>query len=237
MTANHSESSEVRAGAARRIVQVGLTLAFQAAMLFLSSGRLDWLWAWVFLGLYLLGIAVNAVLMMRYRGLETVAERGKAEGMKDWDKVVGGLWAVLYFIVILVVAGLDVRFGWTGPFSLALHIVGVAVFGAGFALFSWAMVSNAYFSTVVRIQEERGHAVCTTGPYRFVRHPGYSGAILQSLAVPLILGSWWALIAGVLAAMLMVVRTALEDRTLQEELEGYQDFTQQTRHRLVPGVW
>jgi protein-S-isoprenylcysteine O-methyltransferase Ste14 len=237
MTANHSESSEVRAGAARRIVQVGLTLAFQAAMLFLSSGRLDWLWAWVFLGLYLLGIAVNAVLMMRYRGLETVAERGKAEGMKDWDKVVGGLWAVLYFIVILVVAGLDVRFGWTGSFSLALHIVGVAVFGAGFALFSWAMVSNAYFSTVVRIQEERGHAVCTTGPYRFVRHPGYSGAILQSLAVPLILGSWWALIAGVLAAMLMVVRTALEDRTLQEELEGYQDFTQQTRHRLVPGVW
>jgi len=101
------------------------------------------------------------------------------------------------------------------------------------------MVSNAYFSTVVRIQEERGHAVCTSGPgpYRFVRHPGYAGAILQSLATPLLLGSLWALVPGGLAALLVVARTALEDRMLHEELEGYREYAAQVHYRLLPGVW
>lgn len=99
------------------------------------------------------------------------------------------------------------------------------------------MVSNAYFATVVRIQEERGHAVCDTGPYQFVRHPGYDGAIIHSLSVPLILGALWALIPGGIAALLMIARTALEDRTLRQEVSGYLEYTRRVRYRLLPGVW
>jgi protein-S-isoprenylcysteine O-methyltransferase Ste14 len=167
---------------------------------------------------------------------ETIARRAEAQGQKGWDRIVGGLWA-LASLAGLVVAGLDARFGWTAPFSLSVHVAGGLGYALGFALFSWAMASNAYFSTVVRIQKDRGHTVCTTGPYRFVRHPGYVGAILQSLVAPLLLGSLWSLIPGALAALLMIVRTALEDRTLQGELDGYRDYARRVRYRLLPGVW
>jgi protein-S-isoprenylcysteine O-methyltransferase Ste14 len=224
---------EVRAGITKRIVQITLMVAFQAVILFLVSGHLDWLWAWAFLGLYLFGIVINATFMFRYNP-ETIAQRASAEGMKDWDKIVSGLWAVTG-VILLVVAGLDERNGWSAPFPLSSHIIGIAVFAFGFALFSWAMVSNAYFATVVRVQKE--HTVCTTGPYHFVRHPGYVGAILQSLALPLFLGSVWALIPGAIHALLMVLRTALEDRTLREELPGYAEYAQRVRFRLLHNVW
>jgi protein-S-isoprenylcysteine O-methyltransferase Ste14 len=194
-------------------------------------------WAWVFIGLYLVGISANGVLLLRYSP-DVVAERSRAgEGTKYWDKLVGGLWAVSYFVLMLVVAGLDARFGWTGPLPLGVHLAGAVAFALAFALISWSMVSNAYFATVVRIQTDRGHTVCDTGPYRHVRHPGYIGAIIQSLAAPLLLGSLWALIPGGLAALLMVIRTALEDRTLHMELEGYKDYARRVRFRLVPGIW
>jgi protein-S-isoprenylcysteine O-methyltransferase Ste14 len=229
-------SPDLKAGIARRVIQVLLTFGFQMTVLLLSAGRFDWLWAWVFVGLYVVGIAANAVFMFRTNP-QTIAERSSSQGMKDWDKVVGGTWAVIYFVVLQVVAGLDERFGWTGGLALWVHIAGAGLFILGLGLFSWAMISNAHFSTVVRVQEDQGHAVCTSGPYQFIRHPGYLGAIIQSPAVPLILGSLWALIPGALAAMLMIVRTALEDRTLQEELDGYEEYTHQVRYRLVPGIW
>ena len=227
---------DVKAGIRKRMVQVFITIAFQAVVLFVSAGRINWWEAWVYIGIYLVGIAINATLMLRYSP-ETIAERAESRGMKDWDRIIGGLWAVLYFIVMLLVAGLDARFGWTGQVALAIQIAAIVAFVLGGALFSWAMVSNAYFSTVVRIQEERGHTVCTTGPYRFVRHPGYVGAIIQSLTLPLMLGSLWALIPGVLAALLIVTRTALEDRMLQAELDAYKGYAQRVRYRLLPGVW
>ena len=231
------QAADLKARIARRAVQVFILVVVQAATLFLSSGRLDWVWAWVFIGLYLAGIGVNSILMLRYKP-ETIAERARAgENMKGWDKIVGGLFGVVYLVIMFLVAGLDVRWGWTGQIALAVHVAGAAAFVLGFALLIWGMVSNAYFASVVRIQKDRGHAVCNTGPYRFVRHPGYVGAIIQSFAVPLILGSLWALIPGGLAALLLVVRTALEDRTLYEELMGYVEYAQQTRYRLLPGIW
>ena len=227
---------DVKAGIVKRVVQVFILIVVQAAILFLLSWRLDWVWAWVYIGFYLMAVLINAAIMMRYSP-ETIAERAEARGMKDWDKIVGGLFGVMYFVFIPLIAGLDIRFGWTGQILFGLHITGAVAFALGFALFSWAMVSNAYFSTVVRIQEDRGHTVCTTGPYQFVRHPGYVGAMIHSLTVPLVLGSLWALIPGGLAALLMIVRTALEDTTLQEELDGYKDYAQRVRYRLLPGVW
>jgi protein-S-isoprenylcysteine O-methyltransferase Ste14 len=107
----------------------------------------------------------------------------------------------------------------------------------GHALVVWATGTNAFFSQVVRIQTERGHTVVSTGPYRFVRHPAYVGAIVLVLSSPFMLSSWWALIPGVVCAVLMIVRTALEDKTLQAELPGYVEYTQHTRNRLLPGAW
>jgi protein-S-isoprenylcysteine O-methyltransferase Ste14 len=226
----------VAAGIAARVLQIVIGFGLLAAVLFLAAGRLDWLWAWVLLGIYLVGVAINAVFMLR-NNLETIAERGRPREMKDWDKVVSGLWSLAQFLVLPLVAGLDVRFGWTRELSAAWQIAGAVVFAVGLGLFGWAMVTNAYFSTAVRIQSDRGQTVCRTGPYRFVRHPGYVGTIVQSLGIPLLLGSLWALIPGVTAAALMIVRTALEDRTLRAELPGYRDFVQEVRYRLVPGIW
>ncbi len=232
---NQETEPGLKARIVQRFIQVLLVIASQAAVLFLSAGRFDWGWAWVFLGLYALGIAINGAFLLRYNP-QTIAERATATGMRDWDKVVGGLFGVVYFLGLPLLAGLDQRFGWSAM-HLAVHLAGAVAFALGFGLFSWSMVANAHFATVVRIGPAGEHAVCDQGPYRFVRHPGYVGAVLQGLGVPLILGSWWALLAGAAGVLLLVLRTALEDRALRQDLPGYEEYAERVRCRLVPGVW
>ena len=225
------------AGVAARVVEIAVGFGLTAVILFVAAGRLDWSWAWVMLAIYVVSVAVNMVFMTR-TSLETIAERGRPrEATRDWDKVVGGGWALAQYILLPLIAALDVRFIWTGELGTPWHLAGAVLLIAGLELFSWAMLTNAYFSTAVRIQTDRGQTVCRSGPYRFVRHPGYVGAILQSLGIPFLLGSWWALIPGLAAVVFIVIRTALEDRTLQYELVGYWDYAQEVRFRLVPGIW
>ena len=131
----------------------------------------------------------------------------------------------------------DVRTGWTTNLPLVLYWASVVVYLIGQGIFLWARYTNNYFSSVVRIQTDRGHAVCKEGPYRYVRHPGYVGGFLFTITIGLMLGSWWASIPQILAASMLVWRTAREDRTLQVELPGYSDFAKETRYRLLPGVW
>jgi protein-S-isoprenylcysteine O-methyltransferase Ste14 len=168
---------------------------------------------------------------------ETVAERGRAKITKEWDKIVSGLWTLALFLAVPLVAGLDMRSGWTRELNPACNIAGALALACGLGLGGWAMITNAYFSTAVRIQNDRGQTVCRTGPYQVVRHPGYAGFILQSLGTPILLGSWWALIPGLTAAALIIIRTSLEDRMLQAELTGYREFVRKVRYRLVPGIW
>jgi protein-S-isoprenylcysteine O-methyltransferase Ste14 len=150
---------------------------------------------------------------------------------------VSGLWAAAQYLALPLVAGLDARFGWSALLDVGWHWLGAGTFAGGLALISWAMMVNTYFSTVVRVQRERGQTVCRTGPYRYVRHPGYAGILLQSLGIPVLLGTWWALIPGIAAIGLMVIRTVFEDRLLRAELAGYQAYAQDVRFRLVPGIW
>ena len=226
----------IASGIVMRFVQVAIVFILQAAILFLSAGRSNWIWAWIYLGICMVSLSINSTIMLRTCP-ETIAERGRPKETKDWDKVIAGLWSLVLFIVLPLVAGLDERFDWTRALNVAWNIAGAVVLAIGLGLAAWAMIANAYFSTAVRIQTDRGQTVCRKGPYRFVRHPGYVGFTLQSIGTAVLLGSLWALIPGFMAMVLMIIRTYLEDRTLQAELAGYKDYVQEVRYRLVPGVW
>lgn len=234
MTQGNEKRSRTAAGVAMRAGTIAFFMVLQAALLFGGAGRLDWSWAWAYIGVSLATLAVGGAIMLR-TSPETVAERGRPKWRRDWDKVLSAVWVASGSLAVPLVAALDVRFGWTRTLSASWHVAGAVVLAVGYGLTVWAMHANAYFSLAVRIQDERGHIVCRSGPYRYVRHPGYVGYALQFLAMPILLGSLWALLPALAAAITMVIRTALEDRTLHAELPGYQEYAQEVRHRLVPG--
>jgi protein-S-isoprenylcysteine O-methyltransferase Ste14 len=231
------EGASLRRGVAVRFVQVGLVFLLQAAVLFISSGRLDWIAAWVYLGVYLCVLIVNVVILVPHNP-ELVAERGQIkDDAKDWDKTLSALVGQYLPLTMLILCGLDQRYGWSPQPDLPARVVALIVLVLGYGLVSWAMASNPFFSSVVRIQTDRGHTVATSGPYRFVRHPGYLGMMAFTLATPVLLGSFWALIVAAIDLYLIAYRTNREDRTLQDELPGYRDYAKRVRYRLLPGVW
>jgi protein-S-isoprenylcysteine O-methyltransferase Ste14 len=234
--AHDEKHPTVAAGILKRVGTVAIFLVLMAVILFLAAGRLDWTWAWVYMGINLATVSVVGPITIR-SSPETVAERGEFKVTEKWDKVISAFYLLAMYIALPLVAGLDSRFGWTRDLNLAWHVAGAVVLTVGSGLTAWAMITNAYFSTAVRIQSDRGQTVCTTGPYRIVRHPGYAGYILQGVGVPILLGSLWALILAITAAVSLVARTSLEDRMLQSELPGYRDYVQRVRFRLVPGIW
>ena len=231
-TQPHDEKA-VRRAFIRRVMQLAFLLAVFAASLFLTSGQFDWIAAWAYLGLYVGMILATGLVIER----DLIAERSRiGEGTKDWDRVLGSLSIFLVTPGALIVAGLDHRFGWS-ELAAAVQFVAAGFVILGSALSVWAMASNKYFSGTVRIQEERGHVVVSAGPYGFVRHPGYLAWCISAPAIPLMLGSLWGLVPAFLGLSALVVRTALEDRTLHEELPGYRDYAGRVRYRLLPGIW
>jgi protein-S-isoprenylcysteine O-methyltransferase Ste14 len=140
-------------------------------------------------------------------------------------------------IAVMVVAGLDRRCGWSSIVPLPVQVLAALLVAGGYGFGVWAMLENRYFSSVARIQEDRGQQVVTTGPYRIVRHPGYAGMVLVSMALPVMLNALWALVPALVLATSFALRTSLEDRMLKEESEGYTDYAERTRYRLIPGVW
>ncbi len=204
----------------------------------LISAHWGWWEAWIYAILYILGFAVSRALAAR-RHPDLLVERARFMQHKDakpWDKILSPLVG-LGGGLVAVVAGLEARFGWSAGFSEAVKIAALVTIVAGYALGSYALIENRFFSGMVRIQTERGHRVVSSGPYRWVRHPGYAGALLVYLATPLFLDSPWAFLPAVFLTVALVIRTSLEDRTLQEELDGYRDYAGRVRYRLLPGVW
>jgi protein-S-isoprenylcysteine O-methyltransferase Ste14 len=229
----NSNNSDTKTNILKRLVQVFALLIFTTAVLFLSANNIKWVWGWIYIIIYLVYIIINASILPK----ELIAERGKSKNnVKNWDKILNRI-NIIPGLGLIVIGGLDHRFKWTPDLSIYVHFLGLVMYVAGSVLFSWSMMSNHFFSTLVRIQIDRDHKVATTGPYNIVRHPGYSGFILSSLGVPLILGSLWALIPALFTGILFVIRTVLEDRTLYLELDGYKEFSVKTRFRLIPGIW
>ena len=172
------------------------------------------------------------------RNPDLLLERARRNpGVKSWDKILMPVSSGLLPLFTWIVAGFHQRYGWGMSVSGDMQIVGTILTVGGYALIVWAMGANPFFSVVVRIQEERGHSVAAGGPYRFIRHPGYLGAFIFSIAIPLMLESWWAVIPGAAASLLFILRTYLEDETLREELPGYSIYAQDVKFRLFPGIW
>lgn len=220
----------------KRLVQIGSLVLIQAVLLFVSVWKWDWWNAWAYLSTYLAFLAFNAVFLLR-KHQDLVEERSRiGEGTKGWDLIIGGITA-FGGLAILILAGLDERFGWPGNLPLWVQVFGLVLLVASYPLFIWAMVSNKFFATTVRIQKERGHNVQTGGPYHYVRHPGYASLLCSYITIPIALGSLWACIPMALLVVNLFIRTALEDRTLQNELEGYKDYAARVRYRLIPGIW
>ena len=204
----------------------------------LLSQRWDWWEAWVYAITGILGFAISRALAAR-RHPDLLAERARflqQEDAQPWDKILSPLVGLGGGLIPLV-AGLDALLGWSSPFNLFSKIVSLVILLTGYIVASYALMENRFFSGMVRIQTERDHQVVTSGPYRWIRHPGYAGALLAYWATPLFLDSIWTFLPVVFITIVLVIRTALEDRFLQNELEGYRDYARRVRYRLLPGVW
>jgi protein-S-isoprenylcysteine O-methyltransferase Ste14 len=230
-----NESGErVTRGVTRFIVKSFAFTLILSAILFASSGDLGWGAAWIYIGLY----TANQIVLILALPRDLLAERSTMQhGTKRWDVVLSVLGALLLPLLTYLIAGFDRRYGWTERMPLSVQGIALLLMGLAVALTSWAMLVNTFFSGTVRIQRTRGHAVVRDGPYRYVRHPGYVGGIVHHLSVSLVLGSLWGLIPGLLGALALILRTALEDETLHQELVGYETYAQQVTYRLLPGVW
>lgn len=212
---------------------------FIPLLLLLCGGDLNWWQAWLY-SLLLVATGIGGRLWAEQRHPGISAERQDVENFqnaKAWDKVLAPLMAIAIGFPMVIVAGLDHRYNWSPGFPPWLIGVGFISIMLGYSFAVWALAENRFFYSVVQINTEKGHVVCDSGPYRFVRHPGYAGNIPALFGIALALESLWTLVPATAALAITVVRTVLEDRTLQDELPGYRGYARRVPYRLIPGVY
>ncbi len=222
----------------RVIIMVFIFIVLVPFLPLLISWQWDWWEAWFYALVSILGFVISRYLAWR-RNPDILAERGKFlqhDNPEPFDKLLSPLLALVGGL-IPIAAGLDARFGPAVEFGAIIKAISVVLFIGGYVLGSYALITNAFFSGMVRIQEDRDQHVITTGPYQWVRHPGYSGALITYIATPFLLESLWTFIPVALSFVILFTRTALEDKALQEKLIGYRAYAQKVRYRLIPGIW
>jgi len=206
-----------------------------SVLVFVLARRLEWTLGWIYVGIVIVAGGINTACLLRWNPVLIKRRMWLGKGTKTWDIV----WLVLFALVaiaVYVVAVIEARDGGWGEPAVG-WLLGLAIFVPGWTLAIWSMVVNPFFEKTVRIQTDHGHFVIDTGPYAYVRHPGYVGFSGLLLSTPLLLGSAWAFVPAVLAVVALVIRTVLEDRTLQAELPGYAEYVVRVRFRLIPGTW
>ena len=218
----------------RVIVKAILYIGLMFAVLFISADRWDYWYLWTYFLLWIYLYLFNFIIIPS----ELVQVRFKpGAGTKKWDYIFIALFLPLAFIIPLIAALDGGRYHWTGDFPLWVNILAFVIVFLGFSLEILSLWKNRFFSSTVRIQKDRGHYVIDKGPYAFIRHPGYAGAIISSFGIAIGLNSLWALIPAGLYTMLFITRTILEDGTLQKELPGYADYAARVKYRLLPRIW
>jgi len=220
----------------RFVVRVLLLSVVFGALLFVPAGRLDWYEGWAFAAFYIAAVLAIYAWMM-HRDPELARERqSRPEDQPTWDKVIIRAYSTLALSEFVLAALDSGRYGWSDV-PVWGRVLGWALLALSLALIWWVMATNTFASHAVRLQADRQQRVIDSGPYAVVRHPMYVGVIVCFVAVPLVLRSLWALIVGGVIVGLFFVRTALEDRALQQGLPGYAEYTQRVRYRLIPGIW
>jgi protein-S-isoprenylcysteine O-methyltransferase Ste14 len=223
-------------GTVKAIIASYLGVLLFAGLVFLGAWKVAYCQGFLYLVLALVGVTLSHILVPAGSTI-TVDRAREAPSGRDWDRRLLGAY-FLVNIVTFVIAGMDSgRFRWTGDVPAGVTVAGAVLMLSGQVLFALAKRENAFFSSTVRIQAERGHQICDTGLYRVVRHPGYLGMLTSLLAFPLVMNSYWAFVPAGIGASVLVVRTVLEDRFLAEELPGYMDYTYRTRRKLLPGLF
>ena len=220
------------------IVRTVVWTAFQAALLFAAAGTVRWPAGWVFLA-EMTGLGLAVTLWLAHHDPALLAERmsiGFQATQKAWDKVFMASLLVLWNAWLVLMALDAVRFRWS-QVPLWLQVVGAVLIALCMWMFYLTFRENSYAAPVVKIQAERGHRVVSTGPYAYVRHPMYAGALLLFVGIPLLLGSWYGLAGALVLTALLVVRIVMEERTLADELPGYRAYAARLRWHLVPGIW
>ena len=212
-------------------------LLLVGGILLLGSGQLNWIRAWLYILFYGLASVMNILILARHDPALLIERSEMPPDTPTWDRILVVFVSRVGPLTLWIVCALDARWRWSPIQPDWTALAGLAGMLLGSVLSTWAMLSNPFFSGVVRIQTERGHTVAQGGPYRWVRHPGYVGFILYYLGLPLLLDSWWGLSVSILTNAAIILRTILEDRMLQYQLPGYAAYTQRVRWRLLPGVW
>jgi protein-S-isoprenylcysteine O-methyltransferase Ste14 len=221
---------------ARAIESLLITLVIFGIVLFATAGTLAWPRGWSFLVAFGIATGMASVYIWRVNRELFAVRRGIGKGTKHWDLVIVPI-VLLTFTAILVIGALDAgRYQWAPQPSWVVAL-GYVLFAAAFVLETWAQGVNRHFEPSVRIQTDRDHRVIDTGPYAYVRHPGYLAAAVLGAGMALALGSLWALVPAGVLAIVLVVRTVLEDATLRRELPGYSDYARRVRSRWIPHVW
>ena len=222
----------------RVLIQAFFFIVLVPFLPLLISRQWGWWEAWVYGLLGIFSFAISRALAAK-RHPDLIAERAKfmqQEDAESWDNKILKVLGIIG-VLNLVLIGLDKLLGWTNAFSLGVRLIAFVLMILGYMISSYALVENRFFSGNVRLQTDRGQKVTSTGPYSWVRHPGYAGAVLSYLVTPLFLNSIWAYILTIITIGLYVLRTILEDRFLQENLADYDEYSKQVRYRLLPGIW
>jgi protein-S-isoprenylcysteine O-methyltransferase Ste14 len=223
----------------RAVIRFLATTVLMLGLLFIAAGRLRWWEGWAYTGTTLVVIVLSRsfILLKNPDMARERAEAGHREDVKAWDKILLPVTAIYGPLLSWIIAGLDERLGWTPDLPDYIQIIALCLIFLCSMFGTWAMVVNRFFSSHVRIQTDRGHTVVSAGPYQVVRHPGYAGSILAWIAAPVFFSSYWVVIPSIMVIILTIIRTALEDRTLKEELQGYREYSERVRYRLIPGIW
>jgi protein-S-isoprenylcysteine O-methyltransferase Ste14 len=218
-------------------IRLATGIAILLAAFFGSAGTLAWPEAWLYIIIQYSFSTIFAIWLKKYNP-ELLRDRMAflKPAAKRWDKAIL-LISTVIFVPYLILPGLDaVRFQWSSvpPLIKIVSFVGIIL---SYILLFWVMRENTYLSRIVEIQTERGHRVITTGPYQYVRHPMYFGVIVLFNSIPVALGSLWTLIPSSVLTLLILIRTYLEDKTLREELEGYNSYAEKVKYKIIPGIW
>lgn len=233
---NPKNNNQLKKSGVIYIIRFHAQLLIMAAVYFIAAGKLNIGRAWLYFGIAAVVYFASSLIFVKYNA-ELLNERAKErENTKSWDKVLLSLYLLIGFLGTHIVAGLDSRYGWSG-LKLPYLIPGAIIYIIAAGIQIKSMLVNRHFEATARVQQDRKQTVIKDGPYKTVRHPGYASVLLSFLAIPLMIGSVYAFSCTAAVFLIMFVRTALEDKMLQEELSGYSEYTKEVKFRLIPGVW